>query len=314
MRIRAVVPLYPPKSLVGSWITTHEFLSHMVRRGHHVGVTAYMSRAPAHWHDGILIDRPPVPAAEQADVVVGHVGDDGSASFVARRLGVPLVYMAHGGATAEIRAKLAGCDLVVFNSQALADEIRWDGPSVVAHPPVRAEDYATTPGDRVAQINLSAAKGGETFWRLVAALPDVEFLAVRGGYGHQLLWSGHRNVYLQRPTPDVVRAVYGRSRVLLMPSEHETWGRVALEAAASGIPTIAHPHPGVVEALGDAALYADRDDLDAWVEAIGVLQDPAVWASASALALEQSRAIDPDEQLWRFESAVMEVAACASCS
>ncbi|WP_262928542.1 glycosyltransferase family 4 protein [Streptomyces sp. CBMA152] len=46
--------------------------------------------------------------------------------------------------------------------------------------------------------------------------------------------------------------VYSRSRVILMPSLYESWGRVAVEAFASGIPVIAHTTPGLVESMGEA--------------------------------------------------------------
>ncbi|MFE4971343.1 glycosyltransferase [Kitasatospora sp. NPDC056651] len=49
--------------------------------------------------------------------------------------------------------------------------------------------------------------------------------------------------------------VYARSRVVLMPSSHESWGRVGVEAFASGIPVIAHPTPGLAECLGHAGIY-----------------------------------------------------------
>ena len=51
------------------------------------------------------------------------------------------------------------------------------------------------------------------------------------------------------------QSVYARTRLLLMPSRSESFGRVGLEAAASGIPTIASPVEGVPEVLGDCALF-----------------------------------------------------------
>ncbi|MFZ4156354.1 glycosyltransferase [Streptomyces pseudogriseolus] len=66
-----------------------------------------------------------------------------------------------------------------------------------------------------------------------------------------------------------------------MPSLYESWGRVAIEAFASGIPVIAHPTPGLVESLGDAGIFAYRDDLGAWIHALHALKDPANWTQAS---------------------------------
>lgn len=323
MHIRAVVPNFPPYSLVGSWLTTAEFLEHMVERGHRVSVYPYMTRTPHYTYRGmwvtshmreILAEAAGGTVEERTDVVVGHVGDDGSARLVAQKLHVPLVYMVHGGDTAEIRRKLGHCNLAVFNSAALRDEIDSPVRSIVAHPPFDPAAYTTTPGQRVTLINLSLAKGAELFWELTDRLQHIPFLAVRGAYGPQVLWGGHRNVLLQRTTVNMRDEVYGRTRILLMPSVAESWGRVGLEAACSGIPTIAHPHPGVVEALGDTAIYVDRGDVDGWAEAIEVLYGDDVWASASAAAKARSACIRRDDQLDRFAGALEEVAACAQCS
>jgi hypothetical protein len=43
-----------------------------------------------------------------------------------------------------------------------------------------------------------------------------------------------------------------------MPSHYESWGMVASEAMASGIPVICSDTPGLRENCGDAAIYAER--------------------------------------------------------
>ncbi|UQA91872.1 hypothetical protein [Streptomyces halobius] len=45
-----------------------------------------------------------------------------------------------------------------------------------------------------------------------------------------------------------------------------------MEPFASGIPVIAHPTPGLVESLGDARIFAYRDDLNAWIHALRSLR------------------------------------------
>ena len=125
-------------------------------------------------------------------------------------------------------------------------------------PPIVAADYRVQPGQAVTLINISANKGAALFWQLVSHFPDREFIAVRGSYGNQIVppkGDRPRNVTVLDNTPNI-QEVYARTRVLLMPSARETFGRVALEAAASGIPTLANPTVGLREALGRAGIFA----------------------------------------------------------
>lgn len=299
MKVVAVTPLYPPHSLVGSWISTHECLAHLAAHGHQVDVVPYMARRrPVEELDGVTIHPRSSSLSSMlsgADLVVSHLGDNGLAARLAPT--VPHVKMAHSHHSVAGRPSL-----IVACSQNLADRLRWSGSTVVVRPPVRPEQYRTTPGDHVTLVNLSSDKGGRLLWRLADALPDVRFLAVRGAYGSQIVMS-RPNVEVIDPTSDM-RTVYARTRVLLMPSIRETWGRVAVEAAVSGIPTIAHPTDGAREALGRAATYADRSNLAAWVAAIRRLEDPAAWAEASARASARAAQLDPAEDLERFRTAL----------
>lgn len=76
--------------------------------------------------------------------------------------------------------------------------------------------------------------------------------------------------------------VWSRTKVLLIPSNYETYGMVGVEAIASGIPTIAHPTDGLCESLGDAGWFIPRDDVDEWQRVIELLlTDDAVYDCAS---------------------------------
>jgi glycosyltransferase involved in cell wall biosynthesis len=99
-----------------------------------------------------------------------------------------------------------------------------------------------------------------------------------------------------------MRTVYERTRILLMPSAYESYGRVGLEAAASGIPTVAHPAAGIREALGDAALFVDRNDVDRWVEAIGSLDAPEEYARRAELARRRFETLDPSSEIDALEA------------
>lgn len=305
MKVAAHLPLYPPGSLVGAWLSTHQCLAGMADRGHQVKVTTYLSgpRFP-YTIDGVEVS-PKAPVDLGCDVMVSHLGDNQEASKAAKAAGVPSVRMVHGIPTANQRLD---DDLAVFNSQSLADHVGWDGPSVVVHPPVRGDDYRTTPGDMVTLINLTPNKGGYLFWKLAERFPDVQFLGVRGGYGPQVV-RRLPNVEVIQPTPDIRDLVYARTRILLMPSQNETWGRTAIEAAHSGIPTIASPTPGLVESLGDGGIFVPQIHTDGWVENIRLLLDPARWILASRRALARAVELDPTDDINRFCDSLESLAA-----
>lgn len=128
-----------------------------------------------------------------------------------------------------------------------------------------AEEYRTQPGDCATLVNLNADKVGELFWQVAAWTPQWKFLGVQSAYGQQIMPPPrlpNGEVLDGVPGQQMREHVYSRSRVMLMPSLYESWGRVAMEAFASGIPVIAHPTPGLVESLGEAGIFAYRDDLN----------------------------------------------------
>jgi glycosyltransferase involved in cell wall biosynthesis len=80
-------------------------------------------------------------------------------------------------------------------------------------------------------------------------------MGVMGGYGEQDVRSGFDNVTFHGHVMDM-RPIYDETRIVLMPSKYESYGRIAVEAASRGIPSIVCPTPGLLEALDDAGIYA----------------------------------------------------------
>jgi glycosyltransferase involved in cell wall biosynthesis len=295
LKVVASTPLYPPESRVGAWLTTHDFLSHLAHLGHDVTVGPYMGG----WTgtlDGVNVIKGPsiIDMIESADVVVSHCGDMGTAHKTAMRHGVPSVRLYHGGRP----RGLEGAALVVFNSEAARLACPWTGRSVVCHPPTFPDRYETRPGRCVTLVNLSPEKGVRVLRHVARALPDVEFLGVTGHTGNQSR-PKLDNVTVIGNTPDM-RSVFARTRVLLMPSQAETWGRVGVEAMCSGIPVVAHPTPGLKESLGAAGVFVPRNRVGGWVAEIRRLLDPVEWVEASRRAKARVAELDPQTQLDRF--------------
>jgi hypothetical protein len=286
VKILAVVPLYPPTSRVGAWLATHRCLAYLAARGHDVDVVPYL-HGMIRWDydlDGVHV-RPGAVLSDwpRPDLVVSHLGDDHRGAELAASWGVPSVRMVHGlhpDNLANLQANKPA--LTVFNSASLAALTGWSGPSIVVHP---STDTGTAePGGRVTLVNLAESKGGRLFWQLAKSMPDVAFLGVRGGYGEQVC-NKAKNVTVIDPTEDMAGDVYAKTRILLMPSERETWGMVGVEAMRCGIPVIAHPTEGLGESLGRAGIFVDRDDPEGWEREIRRLLIKSEWRRASTAAM-----------------------------
>ncbi|MEV0830894.1 glycosyltransferase family 4 protein [Nonomuraea rubra] len=323
MRILAKLHAYPPHHNAGAEWAAHSLLRALAARGHRVEVhlsEVTDSREPFAL-DGVQVI-PPAPRldfskeAKSAGAVISHLENVPSAAAAARGWGRPLVVLCHNTFPATFKQTGSGTTaLAVYNSEwmaAAAGEYFDEHPKlarpereVVVRPPVIAADYATTPGNAITLINLFAPKGADVFWQLAERMPDRQFLAVRGSYGEQVEKSlPNVEVIDNVPGTDMAQLVYARTRILLMPSEYESWGRTGVEALASGIPVIASPTPGLKESLGKAGMFVRRDDVNGWQAAIERLDDTETYAKASAAALRRSKQLDPAEDLARWCEAI----------
>lgn len=324
MRILAKLHAYPPTHCAGAEMMAHTLLRELATRGHEVQVwlSRHSGQRKPYDYDGVQV----IPAAARRDfgreartagAIISHLENVREAAAAARGWGRPLVVLCHNTFPATFRAIGSGTTaLAVYNSQWMAEEAaKWfdQNPqaarpqaSVVVRPPVIARDYrVSVMGDHITLINLFASKGGEIFWELAARMPDHKFLGVTGAYGDQVIRDAPNVEVVEHvPAEEMAAAVYGRTRVLVMPSLYESWGRTGVEALASGIPVVACPTPGLKESLGDAGIFVERDDLNGWVSALTALDDPETWQAASARAKKRSRQLDPRRDLAAWVEAV----------
>ena len=244
-----------------------------------------------------------------ADVMLTAAGDATKTARVkARMCGVPVVTFVHSAATpAWFPSASAAPGLVVWGSASLRARVTardggWRGASMVMWPLIDADAVRVpAPGDRVTLVNLIPNKGVGLFWQIVEKMPHVKFLGVRGG------WHAKKQVVpsVIPPNAEVApfspdpRRFYERTRVLLyMRGENSgpDWlngvGMAAMEAAVSGIPTIAHPGPGLMESMGDAGTWCDSDDPADWCHAIDRMLQADVYAERSDTAAAHMAALD----------------------
>lgn len=336
MKVLALAHQYVPVRNAGAETMLHGMLSALARAGHDVHVSLSVQVGAPYVHDGVQVwsrvegSKPDhfrhLPGA---DVLVGHLENSEVAAYIGHLNGIPVVLLHHN--TFAVSRKMmhfhgARVDLVVVNSAWMGEDLAaWHRASglpqprtVMVRPLVRTEDFALEqPGDRVTLVNLKKlaedagagfrmGKGGETFWAIAERMPKTKFLGVTGAYGVQAEGNLPNVEVLPHVPGDRMRdEVYARTRVLLVPSSYESWGRVATEATAAGIPVVCHPTPGLTENLGDAGIYVDWQDVDGYVRALRTLALPGAYAAARKKALARAAEHEAmrveDEALWLAE-------------
>ncbi|HEX7679439.1 MAG TPA: glycosyltransferase [Thermoanaerobaculia bacterium] len=172
---------------------------------------------------------------------------------------------------------------------------RFGKESTVLYPLVDIDRYGTRRrGAAVTMINPVPVKGVEIALALAEALPGQEFLFVEG-WGTdpatvERIGRLPNATYLSKQMD--MRAVYGRTRVLIVPSQwQEAFGRVVVEAQASGIPVIASRTGGLPEAVGHGGILIDdyRNPVR-WLPALHrLLEDLSAYEDLSEKAIENAR-------------------------
>jgi glycosyltransferase involved in cell wall biosynthesis len=142
-------------------------------------------------------------------------------------------------------------------------------------------------------VNPLPIKGLETFLAICRRLPQIDFLAVQG-WSMDLPQIELPNVTVLPQQLDM-RVVYGKTMAVLMPSLcEEAFGRLPVEAAFSGIPTIASNLGGLPESVGEGGILLPPDDVDAWVDAIKRMLDKRYYRQLSQRAAEHSKKFEFD--------------------
>ena len=144
-------------------------------------------------------------------------------------------------------------------------------------------------GDAITLVNANVNKGVNQFIELAKRMPHRKFLAVRPYYGEMWIPPAPSNVEWIAFDDDV-RNILKRTRILLMPSLYESFGRIAVEAMYNGIPVLySKPQPnsinvngtteGMEEWILPAGISCERDKPEEWIAAVEALDDIDVYSA-----------------------------------
>lgn len=152
-------------------------------------------------------------------------------------------------------------------------------------------------GEHITLVNANHNKGVLQFIALADAMPDRRFLAVSPYYGGQadqklaVPRPKHNNV-TWIPFNDDIREILKQTRILLMPSYYESFGRIGIEAMYNGIPVLyskpaANPSTpngsseGLHAWIQPVGIPCERDVVSDWITSIKSLDDETVYATKS---------------------------------
>jgi glycosyltransferase involved in cell wall biosynthesis len=332
MKVLALLHQYVPVRNAGAETMLHGMLSALARAGYEVHASLSMQVGEPYVQDAVQVwprtegqKANHIPHLHGTSLLIAHLDNSEPAAFLGHLNDIPVILVHHN--TFDVSRKMlhfygARVDLVVTNSQWMTDNLNaWHAINELTAPPILImrplERWPVGPiegpHDRVTLVNMKRlkentdggwlTKGGETFWRIAERMPNTPFLGVKGAYGDQAPGQlPNVEVIGHVPATQIRERVYARARVVIMPSNYESWGRVASEAMACGVPVIAAPTPGLAENLGDAGKLVDWQDVDGYVRALQTLALPGPYAAACRKALaragQQQRLYDVEEAAW----------------
>jgi glycosyltransferase involved in cell wall biosynthesis len=326
MKILAYIHGYPPTFNAGAEVMLHEILLELKARGHEIAVIA--DNTVDKEYQGIPLykatggdSKKEVELFKWCDLIFTHLNYTTLVMEIGEKYKKNIVHLLHNDFEFKLNHKVtesaiknpSSAALVVANSNWVKEAVDPAIPSIVVNPPTKPDRYKVeTTEEYVTFINLCVEKGADLFWTLAKDMKKVKFLGVKGSYGYQVIKEDLPNVTILENTTDM-KSVYAKTKILIVPSEYESWGRVGTEAACSGIPVIASPTPGLKESLGDAGLFANPTKPMEWKNAILRLHNRSVYGTYSKLIQIRSEELAKqfDNQMDLLEKRLLKIVSVA---
>jgi glycosyltransferase involved in cell wall biosynthesis len=216
-------------------------------------------------------------------------------------------YRRYAQLTHRLAARTAAVVVCVSHATAQDVQAHWGVPArrILVAPHGPGQELAPQPraerprhflyvGDDEPRKNV--ARLVEAYRRYAAVAPRPLALVLAGA-----VRSAPAGVVVEAsPSPQRLSELHAGAAALVHPALHEGFGLTALEAMSLGTPVIAAPSPGIAEVCGDAARYADPEDLGALAGALSAV------AGSEALRRELSERGRRRAALFSWQSSARE--------
>ena len=119
---------------------------------------------------------------------------------------------------------------------------------------------------------------------------------------------GDRVIVVQRPSHEVLEALYNQAHALLYPSRFEGFGWPIIEAQACGCPVVCSNTTSLPEVAGNGALIRDVDDEEGFVADILSLRDRARREALVRSGYENVKRFQPERMIADYVAAYRSLA------
>ncbi len=313
MKILLSPGIYLPHQRAGSEICLHRICKYLMSKGHEVKA---VTRYPENYeYEGIEVYSQKKDYKvchnnlwDWADLVFCQLSGTYYAMNKQRLNAKKVINFAHNNAgypQVNIRKNV----FTVYNSEQTKKELNYLQETYVLYPPVNYRDFEnvdTSKAEYITLINHNENKGGQILIEIAKRMPNVKFMAVQGGYYHQIVDAKAKNIKYVGITDDI-RKYLAMTKLLISPSDYDSYGMAQIEALCCNIPVIASDIPGFRESLSDSAIFVKRNDIDAWVEAIKNSEQ----LFKDKKPIERARELDPVKELAKFEKWLIKISKLA---
>jgi len=182
------IPFYIDWNVSGGEMTAKDLIQALQEDGNEVRILVALKKD---WTNPILFQHDEQGITEHykwCDIAITHLGQHGMAYNNAKATNKPLICYLHNSyryGLVESRKEIN----VIYNSEfvksVLGETYKRNNGIIIR--PILYPRFKESKGDKVLIINMNENKGGKQYLDVIKAMPEQEFICIKGGYGEQIV-------------------------------------------------------------------------------------------------------------------------------